>query len=83
LRPLLTKVSSNSKSTPFIESLLFWPTLVSPIAIAFLGGLFFTRRKKIVTIINQNSITKERQKKVTIQRLPGESVADYKKRIGK
>ena len=64
LRPLLTKVSSNSKSTPYIESLLFWPTLVCPIAIAFLGGLFFTRRKKIVTIINQNSITKERQKKV-------------------
>jgi hypothetical protein len=64
LRPVLTNASSKSKSKPFIESVLFWPSLVSPIAIAFLGGLFFTRRKKIVKVITQSSITKERQKKV-------------------
>ncbi len=64
LRPIVSKASSKSKSTPFIESVLFWPTLVSPIAIAFLGGLFFTRRKKIVKVLTQNSITKDRQKRV-------------------
>ncbi len=64
LRPVLSHTSSRSKGKSFIESVLFWPTLVSPIAIAFLGGLFFTRRKKIVKVITQSSIAKERQKKV-------------------
>lgn len=64
LRPILSHASNGTKSKSFVESIMFWPTLVSPIAIAFLGGLFFTKRKKIVKVITQNSITKERQKRV-------------------
>lgn len=61
LRPVLSNASS-AKDKPFIESVLFWPALVSPITIAFLGGLFFTRRKKIVKVLSQNSMVKERHK---------------------
>ena len=59
LEPVLS-MSSAKSDDHFLKSPLFWPTVVSPIALAFVGGLFFTRRKKISEKITEKSRNKER-----------------------
>lgn len=63
LEPVMT-AENEDKDDHFIHSVLFWPTVVSPFALAFLGGLFFTRRKNISEKITEKAKTKERSQKV-------------------
>lgn len=59
LEPVIA-ANSATKKDHFIHSALFWPTVVSPFALAFLGGLFFTRRKKFSEKATEKTQTKER-----------------------
>lgn len=48
----------------FIHSMLFWPAVFSPLALAFLGGLIFTRRKKITEKVSERSKARERHQEI-------------------
>ncbi len=63
LDPVMT-ASSPQDNDHFIHSALFWPTVVSPFALAFLGGLFFVRRKKISEKISEKVQIRERSQAV-------------------
>lgn len=64
LSPIMAS-GAKIKNDHFINSFLFWPSVVSPVAFAFLGGLFFTRKKKTSEKVNEKSKKKERIQEVS------------------